>query len=47
MKLFEVLDVFKNRCACEKYDPSKKISDESWEMLMEAHLSANSFGFEP
>jgi len=44
----QVLDVFRFRFACKKFDPAKVISQEDFETLLEAaHLSPTSFGFEP
>ena len=44
----KVLDVFRFRFACKKFDPTKVISKEDFETLLEAaRLSPTSFGFEP
>ncbi len=44
----KVLDVFRFRFACKKFDPTKVISREDFETLLEAaRLSPTSFGFEP
>ncbi len=44
----EILEVLNYRHACKAFDPSKKISDEDFELIMKAaNLSASSFGFEP
>ncbi len=44
----QVLDVFRFRFACKRFDPAKVISKEDFETLLEAaRLSPTSFGFEP
>lgn len=44
----EILDVFRFRHACKKFDASKKISNEDFQTILEAaRLSPTSFGFEP
>ena len=43
-----ILDAFHFRHACQKYDPSKSVSKEDFDTILEAaHLSPSSFGFEP
>lgn len=44
----EILDVFRFRHACKKFDASKKVSSEDFQTILEAaRLSPTSFGFEP
>lgn len=44
----EVLDAFKFRHACKEFDPTKKISAEDFEFILETiRLSPSSFGLEP
>jgi len=44
----EILDVFRFRHACKSFDPSKTISKEDFDTILEAaRLSPSSFGFEP
>ena len=44
----KVLDVFRFRFACKRFDPAKVISREDFETILEvARLSPTSFGFEP
>ena len=44
----QVLDVFRFRFACKRFDPAKMIPKEHFETLLEtARLSPTSFGFEP
>ncbi len=44
----QILEIFKRRFACKGYDPTRRVSDEDFETLMEvARLSPSSFGFEP
>lgn len=44
----EILDVFRFRYACKKFDPTKTISKEDFNTILEAaRLSPSSFGFEP
>lgn len=43
-----ILDAFHYRHACKQYDPTKKISDEDFQFILETgRLSPSSFGFEP
>lgn len=43
-----ILDAFRYRYACKKFDPSKVVSDEDFHTILEAgRLSPSSFGFEP
>lgn len=43
-----ILDAFQFRHACKKFDPSKSVSKEDFNTILEAaHLSPSSFGFEP
>lgn len=43
-----ILDAFRFRHACKKYDPSKAVSEEDFNTILEAgRLSPSSFGFEP
>ncbi|EIT83705.1 nitroreductase family protein [Fictibacillus macauensis ZFHKF-1] len=43
-----VLDAFQNRHATKAFDPTKKISAEDFDFILEtARLSPSSFGFEP
>jgi len=44
----QILDVFRFRHACKKFDASKAVSDEDFATILEsARLSPSSFGFEP
>ena len=44
----QVLDVFRFRHACKKFDPTKAVSSEDFDTILEsARLSPSSFGFEP
>lgn len=44
----EILSAYNFRHACKEFDPSKKISDEDFEFILETgRLSPSSFGFEP
>jgi nitroreductase len=44
----QILDVFRFRHACKKFDPAKKIPDDQFMTIIEAaRLSPSSFGFEP
>lgn len=44
----EILSAFEHRHATKAFDPSKKISAEDWETILEAaRLSPSSFGYEP
>ncbi len=44
----EILDAFRFRYACKRFDPDKEISKEDFDTILEAaHLSPSSFGFEP
>lgn len=43
-----ILDAFRFRFACKKFDPSKAVSDEDFDTILEAaRLSPSSFGYEP
>lgn len=43
-----LLEVLKKRFACKSFDPSKRVSDEDFHMILEAaRLSPSSFGMEP
>lgn len=43
-----ILDTFRFRHACKQFDPSKIVSKEDFDTILEAaHLSPSSFGFEP
>ncbi len=44
----QILDVFRFRHACKKFDTSRAVSDDDFSTLLEAaRLSPTSFGFEP
>ncbi len=44
----EILDAFRFRYACKRFDPDKEISKEDFDTILEAaHLSPSSFGLEP
>ena len=44
----EILDVFRFRHACKKFDASRSVSNEDFNTILEAaRLSPSSFGFEP
>ncbi len=44
----DILNIFNSRFACKSFDPSKRVSDEDFQVLLEvARLSPTSFGFEP
>ncbi|MNO18792.1 putative NAD(P)H nitroreductase YfkO [compost metagenome] len=44
----QVLDAYRFRHACKEFDPSKKISAEEFDFILETgRLSPSSFGFEP
>lgn len=44
----KILDVMKFRHACKKFDPTKRVSDEDFETILEAgRLAPTSFGMEP
>ncbi|MCP1660686.1 NAD(P)H-dependent oxidoreductase [Neisseria perflava] len=44
----DILDAYHFRHACKAYDPSKKIPQEDFDLILEtARLSPSSFGFEP
>ena len=44
----DIITTFTNRFTAKKFDPSRTISDEDWNTLLEAaRLSPTSFGFEP
>lgn len=44
----DILDAFKFRHATKKFDESKKISEEDFNVILESgRLSPSSFGFEP
>ncbi len=44
----EILNAFLFRHACKEFDPTKKISEEDFQFILEtARLSPSSFGFEP
>jgi nitroreductase len=44
----EILDAFQFRHACKQFDPAKTISDEDFNIILEAgRLSPSSFGLEP
>ena len=44
----EILDVFRFRHACKKFDASRSVSKEDFNTILEAaRLSPSSFGFEP
>ena len=44
----QILDVFRFRHACKKYDASRSVSEEDFATILEsARLSPSSFGFEP
>lgn len=44
----EILEAFKFRYACKKFNPDKDISEEDFHTILEAgRLSPSSFGFEP
>lgn len=44
----EIIEAFQFRHACKKYDPTKVVSDEDFNTILEAgRLSPSSFGFEP
>lgn len=44
----EILEAFNFRYACKEFNPSEKISDEKFQMILEAgRLSPSSFGLEP
>lgn len=44
----EILDLFRFRFACKRFDPNRSIPDEDFETILEsARLSPTSFGFEP
>ncbi|WBY64662.1 nitroreductase family protein [Thermocaproicibacter melissae] len=44
----KILEAFRFRYACKKFDPSKAVSKEDFDTILEAaHLSPSSFGFEP
>lgn len=44
----DILDAFRFRHACKRFDPARKISDEAFDVILEAgRLSPSSFGFEP
>ncbi|MEM9143478.1 MAG: NAD(P)H-dependent oxidoreductase [Bacteroidota bacterium] len=43
-----VLEAFQFRHACKEFDPSKKVSRQDMDYILQtAHLSPSSFGFEP
>lgn len=43
-----ILDAYNFRHACKAYDPTKKISDDDMQLILETgRLSPSSFGFEP
>ena len=44
----QIIEAFHYRHACKQYDPTKKISQEDMQFILEtARLSPSSFGFEP
>ena len=44
----EILEAFRFRYACKQFDPSKAVSKEDFDTILEAaQLSPTSFGFEP
>lgn len=44
----QILDVFRFRHACKKFDPARKIPSDQFDTILEcARLSPSSFGFEP
>ena len=44
----EIIDAFNFRHACKEFDPSKKISEQDFNLILKtAHLSPSSFGLEP
>jgi len=44
----QILDVFRSRHACKRFDPSRAVSEEDFATILEsARLSPSSFGFEP
>ncbi|EKQ51824.1 MULTISPECIES: NAD(P)H-dependent oxidoreductase [unclassified Clostridium] len=44
----EIINVFQFRHACKQFDPSKVVSEEDFNTILEAgRLSPSSFGFEP
>ncbi|MFC0186726.1 NAD(P)H-dependent oxidoreductase [Fictibacillus aquaticus] len=44
----EILEAFQFRSATKEFDPSKKISDDDFEFILETgRMSPSSFGFEP
>jgi len=44
----KILDVFRFRHACKKFDPSRAVSEQDFATILEsARLSPSSFGFEP
>jgi len=44
----QILDVFRFRHACKRFDPSRAVSEEDFATILEsARLSPSSFGFEP
>ncbi|BDR56168.1 NAD(P)H-dependent oxidoreductase [Xylocopilactobacillus apis] len=44
----DLIEVFNRRYATKKFDQTKKISNEDWQIIMEAaRLSPSSFGYEP
>lgn len=43
-----ILDTFKTRFTCKRYDPTRHVSDEDFDALLEvARMSPSSFGLEP
>lgn len=48
MKKEDIIEAFQRRHACKEFDRTKKISDDDFEVILEAaRLSPSSFGFEP
>jgi nitroreductase len=44
----QIIEAFQNRYATKSFDPTKKISEEDWQTIIEtARLSPSSFGYEP
>lgn len=44
----EIIDAFQFRHACKQFDPTKTVSEEDFNTILEAgRLSPSSFGFEP
>lgn len=44
----EIIDAFQFRHACKQFDPTKVVSEEDFNTILDAgHLSPSSFGFEP